>query len=495
MQSNKLFTLSAPSVTRHPSRAFLFPHELLEALPLSLKQQTFVAESRQTIKNILAGVDPRLILVVGPCSIHDLDSTLEYAEKLKQLSQSISNSFFVVMRTYFEKARTAVGWKGLASDPHLDGSNDIPTGLYLSRQLLLSLAEMGVPAATEFVEPTSGLYFGDLISWGCIGARTSESQLHRQMASGLTMPVAFKNNTSGNIEAAVNGIVSASHPHRFMAINKEGILEVVTTEGNPWGHLVLRGGTKQPNYESASIAQAVALLRQAKLSPSVFVDCSHDNACKIYEKQSSVFHSVINQISEGNRHIRGICLESHLHAGNQPLSGSSVDLKYGVSVTDACMDFETTQALIKWGHGMIKQISLLLLLLTMLSGCVPREKLSAFSEYVNREDLASYLVGTPDPSLNYPTVGQRLYINWNLPKEYADQELMLNLCMRFRDKTEIVQPVQLFQLSGTYVFELLNDDFFDRKGFLTYKIELFADQELIEKWCHQMWVELIIFNT
>jgi 3-deoxy-7-phosphoheptulonate synthase len=493
MQSNKSFTLSASDATRHQSRSFLFPNALLEALPSSLKQQSFVAESRQTIINILAGVDPRVILVLGPCSIHNVESALEYAEKLKQISLD-SNAFFLVMRTYFEKARTAVGWKGLAFDPHLDGSNGVPSGLYLSRQLLLSLAEMGVPAATEFLDPTSGLYFDDLISWGCIGARTSESQLHRQMASGLTMPVAFKNNTSGNIEAAINGIISASHPHRFMGINKAGILEIMNTEGNPWGHLVLRGGADKPNYESASIEQAILLLRQADLPPALFVDCSHDNACKMHEKQPAVFESVVHQISEGNRHIRGICLESHLNAGNQPLSNQPGDLKYGVSVTDACIDWETTRALIKWGNGMLKQVCLFLLLLTVFSGCV-REKLSAFSEYVNREDLASYLVGTPDPSLNYPTVGQRLYIHWDLPKEYAGQELMLKLTMRFRDKSEIVQPVELYQLFGTYVFELLNDDFFDRQGFLTYKIELFADQEPIEKWCHQMWVELITFNT
>lgn len=493
MQSDKIFTLPA-LVTRRQSRSFLFPNELWEVLPLQPNHQRFVAESRQAIKDILTGVDPRLMLLVGPCSIHDIESTLEYAERLKRLSNSISNTFFVVMRAYVEKPRTATGWKGLAFDPHLDGSNDISTGLYLSRQLLLSLAELEIPAATEFLEPTSGLYFGDLISWGCVGARTTESQLHRQMASGLEMPVAFKNNTSGNIEAAVNGIVAASQPHKFMAINKEGVLGVVNTEGNPWGHLVLRGGTERPNYDPASIAQAIAVLRQAELSPTLFVDCSHDNSCKLYEKQPSVFHSVINQISEGNRHIRGICLESHLNAGNQPLSRGCADLKYGTSITDSCMDWETTQSLLKWGHGMVKRMSLMLFLFAALSGCVPRDKLSAFSEYVNREDLASYLVGTPDPSLNYPTVGQRLYISWNLPKEYACQELMLKLYMRFRDRTEVIQSVQLDQISGTYVFELLNDDYFNHKGFLTYKIELLADQELVEKWYHQMWVELITFN-
>lgn len=435
------------------------------------------------------------MLLVGPCSIHDIDSALEYAEKLKHLSKSISNAFFVVMRAYIEKPRTATGWKGLAFDPHLDGSNDISTGLHLSRQLLLSLAEMEMPAATEFLEPTSGLYFGDLISWGCVGARTAESQLHRQMASGLPMPIAFKNNTSGNVEAAVNGIIAASHPHKFMAINKEGILGVVNTEGNPWGHLVLRGGIDRPNYDAESIAQAIASLRQSELSPTLFVDCAHDNSCKMHEKQPLVFQSVIRQISDGNRRIRGLYLESHLNAGNQPFSSGCADLKYGTSITDPCLDWETTQTLLKWGHGMVMRMGIMLFLFAALSGCMPRETLSAFSEYVNREDLASYLVGTPDPSLNYPSVGQKLYITWNLPKEYTCQDLMLKLTMRFRDRTEIIQPVQLYQNTGTYVFELLNDDYFTRKGFLTYKIELFADQQLVDKWCHQMWVELITFNS
>jgi hypothetical protein len=215
----------------------------------------------------------------------------------------------------------------------------------------------------------------------------------------------------------------------------------------------------------------------------------------MHEKQPSVFQSVITQVVEGNRHIRGLCLESHLNAGNQPINNGCDDLKYGTSITDPCMDWETTESLLKWGHRMVKRIGLLLLLCTFLSGCVSGDRLSAFSEYVNREDLASYRVGTPDPSLNYPTIGQRLFISWKLPSEYACQELMLKLTMRFRDRTEIVQPVILHQISGTYVFELLNDDYFNHKGFLTYKIELFADQQLVDRWCHQMWVELITFNT
>lgn len=494
MHSNKIFTLPAPASQRQ-NRSFLFPNELGEVLPLQQNHQRFVAESRQTIKDILTGVDPRLLLLVGPCSIHDLESSLEYAKRLKRLSESLSNAFFIVMRAYVEKPRSAVGWKGLAFDPHLDGSNDISTGLYLSRQLLLSLAEMEMPAATEFLEPTSGLYFGDLISWGCVGARTTESQLHRQMASGLAMPVAFKNNTSGNIEAAVNGIVAASHPHKFMATNKEGVLTVVNTEGNPWGHLVLRGGSERPNYDVDAIAQAIAILREAELSPTLLVDCSHDNSNKMHEKQPSVFQSVVTQISEGNRHIRGLCLESHLNAGNQSVKGGCADLKYGTSITDACMDWETTQSLLKWGHSMVKHLFLMLLLIGTLCACTSHEKISAFSEYVNREDLASYLVGAPDPSLNCPTVGQRLYINWDLPKEYACQELQIKLYMRFRDRSDLVQSVQLNQTSGIYVFELLNDEYFSRKGFLTYKIELYANGQLVEEWRHQMWVELINFNS
>lgn len=494
MHSDKILTLSIPAMKRQ-SRSFLFPNELLEVLPIQESHQRFVAESRQTIRDILTGVDSRLMLVVGPCSIHDLESALEYADRLRTFSKSISDSFFVVMRAYVEKPRTVTGWKGLAFDPHLDGSNDISNGLYLSRQLFLALAEMEVAAATEFLEPTSSLYFGDLVSWGCIGARTAESQLHRQIASGLPMPVAFKNNTSGNIEAAINGIISASHPHKFMASNQEGILSVIHTEGNPWGHLVLRGGTERPNYDAASVAQAIAALRKAELPPTLFIDCSHDNSGKLHEKQCAVFRSVIQQVSDGNRHIRGISLESHLNAGSQPFTAGCTDLEYGISITDPCMDWETTHSLIEWGHNLIKQVSLMLLLASLLSACCARPQLSAFSEYANREDLASYQVGTPDPSLNCPTVGQRLYIHWDLAEEYTCQELLIKLTMRYRDRTETIQSIQLYEKSGVYVFELLNEEYFNRKGFLTYKIELFADGQLIEKWCHQMWVELITFNT
>lgn len=492
MHSNKLLDLN-PLAKGIESRSFLFPNELLEMLPMQPNHATFVSECRQTIKNILSGKDPRLMLLVGPCSIHDVRSALDYAERLKNLSSSLSGTFFVVMRAYVEKPRSGIGWKGLAYDPHLDGTGDIFTGLYSSRQLLLSLAEMEIPAATEFLELTSSLYFGDLISWGCIGARTTESQLHRQLASGLEMPVAFKNNTSGSVEAAVNGILAASCPQKFIAANTLGSLEIVSTKGNPWGHLVLRGGKERPNYDPDSINKAIDILRQAELPPIIFIDCAHDNSYKMHDHQPAVFQSVIRQILEGNRHIRGICLESFLNAGNQTLSTGDADLKYGTSVTDSCIDWETTESLLGWGDKMLRRVGMLLLLFAVLSGCVRHKGLSAFSEYVNREDLASYIIGTPDPSLNYPDVGQRLYISWNLPNEYSDSELLIELTMRFKDRTEIVLPIKLCRISGTYVYELLNDEYFSRKGFLTYKIELFADGLRIENKCHQMWVESINF--
>ncbi len=315
-------------------RPLILPHELHEVLQLPSNRQDAISNSREIIKNILAGIDPRLLLIIGPCSVHDIDSTLEYANRLKELSQSISDSFFVVMRVYFEKPRSACGWKGFALDPHLDGSHEISKGHYLTRQLLVHLAELGLPAAAEFLEPTSGHYFGDLISWGCIGARTTESQLHRQMASGFNMPIAFKNNTCGNIEVAVNGIHAASQPHTFMTLNREGQLEVMHTLGNPDCHLVLRGGREKTNYDGCSVANAVDYLEKAKLSSSLLIDCSHDNSLRICENQPLVFRSVIEQIQAGNKQIKGICLESHLNHGKQPLPKSREDLIYGVSVTD-----------------------------------------------------------------------------------------------------------------------------------------------------------------
>lgn len=488
MQLNKIFSLPES----FSSGSLILPQELHDSLPTSKSQRLFIEESRQTIRKILSNADKRYLLIVGPCSIHDMDAALDYATRLKALSQSISDLFFVVMRVYLEKPRTAVGWKGLAFDPNLDGSYEIAKGLYLSRKLLLALADLGVPAATEFLEPAFSHYYEDLIAWGCVGARTTESQTHRQMASGFTMPIGFKNNTSGNIEVAVNGIFAASSPHTFVAANKDGILTVARTLGNPCAHLMLRGGIDRPNYDPISIAKAITCLKQANIDLGLLVDCSHDNSTRQHEKQSLVFQSVLQQIIEGNKLIKGLSLESHINEGSQPFVQEG-GLKYGLSITDSCMGWDTTQSLIKWGYSQLKNLCCLLLFMLAIASCTPKHNLSAFSEYVTREQLASYMVGTPDPALNSPTVGQKLYINWSLPEEFKCSQLTLKVYMRFKDRTEDVQIIPLSETSGIYVYALLNEDYFEHKGFLTYKIELLADGELIKEWRHQMWVDLITF--
>lgn len=348
-QRNKVIYLNGSCETT----SLLFPYQLLEVLPTLPIHHDFVSDSRKTIQNIVAGRDPRLLLIAGPCSIHDIDSALEYANRLKSLSQSISDTLFLVMRVYFEKPRTSIGWRGFSSDPHLDGSMDIRTGHFLTRQLLLHLADMGLPVAAEFLEPTSSLYFGDLISWGCIGARTTESQLHRQMASGLPMPIGFKNTTSGSLEAAINGIAAASQPHTFMAINHEGVLSIVKTEGNPQCHLVLRGGNEKPNYDANSIALALEGLKSSNLPKQLLVDCSHDNSFRSHEMQSVVFESVINQVLEGNKYIRGLSVESHLNEGKQAFPACPSKVRYGVSLTDSCIGWEMTQQLALWGASVL----------------------------------------------------------------------------------------------------------------------------------------------
>lgn len=481
------------SLTDSGSGPLLLPNELLEALPLLPNGEYFIQSSRQTIKNILAGIDPRTLLIVGPCSIHDVDSTLEYASRLKVLSQSISDAFFVVMRVYFEKPRSVGGWKGFALDPHLNGSHDISSGLHLTRQILLRLAEIELPAAAEFLEPTSGHYFGDLISWGCVGARTTESQIHRQMASGLGMPMAFKNNTSGNIEVAVNGIYSASHPHVFMALNREGKLAVVQTSGNPSCHLVLRGGREKSNYDPGSIAKAFDCLEKVNLPACVVIDCSHDNSKRNYENQATVFQSVIKQIQAGNKKIRGLCLESHLNHGKQPFPLNRSDLQYGVSLTDSCLGWDATKSLVLWGYEVLKNAALIFVLCLGLSSCRAHSKIVVSSEYVTHEDLASFRVGTPDPALNRPPVGQKIYIRWNLP-DLAEKPLTCKLYLRFRDRSEAVESIELPHHYGIHVYALMDQLYFTRRGILSYKVEIFAADKLVEECRHHMWVDLITFS-
>lgn len=331
------------------------PHELLQELPASPSQLNFVAETRRDIQQILDGQDNRLLLIVGPCSIHDTTAAKEYATKLRQLTLSVSDTFRIVMRVYFEKPRTTLGWKGVLYDPWLDGSHDIATGMRWTRQLLLDLAEMEVAAATEFLDPTSVNYFGDLVSWGCIGARTTSSQTHRQMASGLPMPVAFKNSIDGNIDTAIHGILNASSPHSLIGMNVHGRISSMRTAGNPYAHIVLRGAKGKPNYDPQSILHALDRLRQSRIPERLLIDCSHDNSYRTAENQVAVFQSVLHQIVEGNNNIRGLLLESHLFAGNQPFTADLTKLQYGVSLTDPCLNWQTTERLILWGHQFLKR--------------------------------------------------------------------------------------------------------------------------------------------
>lgn len=331
------------------------PQEIIKAFPCSKEQGAFLAKSRQTLANILSGHDSRFLLIVGPCSIHDEASILEYAHKLKNLSKSVCDVFYLVMRAYFEKPRTSIGWKGLLYDPKLDGSDDIASGITLTRKILVELAEMQVPTASEFLDLASAWYFADLISWGCIGARTAASQTHRQLASLLPMPVAFKNTTEGSVDIAINGILSAALPHSFIGADFTGKLCRIKSKGNTHGHLVLRGSEQGPNYDPESIASTQRKLEEAGLSSNLLVDCSHDNSFRQYDRQAAVFQSVIKQYVENNANIRGVLLESHLHAGNQPIRQGIQKPIQGISITDPCLNWEATERLVQWGYACIKQ--------------------------------------------------------------------------------------------------------------------------------------------
>ncbi len=312
-----------------------------------------VVESRQSIKEILSGADKRLLVIVGPCSIHDEAAATEYANRLAGLRRQTSSTLYVVMRVYFEKPRTTVGWKGLIYDPYLNGSFAMEEGLRKARRLLLAITEMGVPAATEMLDPIVPQYIADLITWGSIGARTTESQTHRQMASGLSMPVGFKNTTEGNIQIAIDAMRSARSPHSFLGIDKDGRTAIVKTRGNPWGHLILRGGRDGPNYDPTSVAEAVAALRQADLPPAILVDCSHANSGKKFQQQEVVWRSVLEQRLAGNTALIGMMLESNLHEGSQPLPEDPTLLRYGVSITDECIGWEKTEELLREAHALL----------------------------------------------------------------------------------------------------------------------------------------------
>lgn len=321
------------------------PRRIKKLFPLSFSDLQFVERNRLIAQNIIAGKDPRKAIVVGPCSIHDRKSTLEYAMRFKELSERVAESCFLVMRVYIEKPRTITGWKGLIYDPFLDNSDDMSTGLVWARQLLTELTQMGVPIATEFVDPLAGLYFQDLISWGFIGARTSASQPHRQFASSLQCPMGFKNSTDGNIDDAIHGIISTQVPHVFMNIDEDGILSKIRSQGNSSSHIVLRGSQGAPNYDSDSVFFAMERLKTFKLLPRLMIDCAHGNSQKHFERQPEVFQMILEQIERGNTNIFGLMLESHLREGSQMMSDPSC-LEYAVSITDACINWSTTEELI-----------------------------------------------------------------------------------------------------------------------------------------------------
>lgn len=327
------------------------PAILRKELPMTEAANRTVIEGREAIKRILRQEDHRLLVIVGPCSIHDVDAALEYAERLDALRRELQDHLYMVMRVYFEKPRTTVGWKGFLFDPNLDGSDDMVAGLARARQLLLHINEMGLPAATETLDPITPQYLADLISWAAIGARTTESQTHREMASGLSMPIGYKNSTEGVLQVAIDAMEAARHPHTFLGVDKEGRTAVIRTRGNAWGHVVLRGGKARPNYDPASIDDACEQLRQAKLEPVLMVDCSHANSNKRHEQQEEVWNAMMAQRSAGNRAIIGMMVESNLHEGNQKIPQDLSQLRYGVSVTDACVNWETTARMMRQAHA------------------------------------------------------------------------------------------------------------------------------------------------
>ncbi|MCB5161424.1 3-deoxy-7-phosphoheptulonate synthase [Marinomonas algarum] len=338
MSNTRLEDLNIASFT-----SLVTPSQLKEALPVSDSISQQVAESRDTIKNIMDGKDHRLAIVIGPCSIHDPEAALDYATRLKALADKVDDTLFIIMRAYFEKPRTTVGWKGLINDPNLDGTFDIDKGIRIGRKLLIDLAELGLPLATEALDPISPQYIQDLISWSAIGARTTESQTHREMASGLSGPVGFKNGTDGGLTVAVNAMQSVSHSHSFLGINENGQVSIVNTKGNAYGHLVLRGGNGLPNYDAENIAQSESALSAAKLKHNIMVDCSHENSNKKPERQVTVVEDSTQQILNGNHSIMGLMIESNIGWGNQKMTENRCDLQYGVSITDACIDWETTE--------------------------------------------------------------------------------------------------------------------------------------------------------
>ena len=345
---NKLINTNIKS-----SHVLLTPNEVKEKLPLNKTAEHTILKFRQEIEHILDFQDRRKFIVVGPCSIHDPKAAIEYGEKLHALAEKVQDKLLLIMRVYFEKPRTTVGWKGLINDPEMDDSFNVEKGILIARNLLLKLTELGLPTATEALDPIIPQYISELISWSAIGARTTESQTHREMASGLSMPVGFKNGTDGNIQVAINALKSAKTPHNFLGINQKGQVSVFQTKGNAHGHVILRGGN-QPNFEAENIKLVEEQLKTANLSPRIVVDCSHGNTNKDYRLQSLVFENIIQQIVDGNSSIVGMMLESNLYAGSQAITGNREDLKYGVSVTDKCINWEETERIILAAHAKLQ---------------------------------------------------------------------------------------------------------------------------------------------
>ena len=341
MDSHQVSDINIVKISPLPS-----PEQLCRAIPRTDEQAAFIAKARRDIREIIFGDDKRILVVIGPCSIHDTKAGIDYARRLAALSAKVSDRMMLVMRTYFEKPRTSVGWKGLIMDPHLDGSADIPTGLAIARQFLSDVIALGVPTATELLDPITPQYIADLICWSAIGARTTESQTHRQMASGLSMPLGFKNATSGSLAAAVNAIKAATQSQTFLGVSPNGTASSVTTRGNPNCHIILRGGEKGPNYGAEHVAQAKAILQKAGLLPAIMIDASHDNAAKDHNRQPAVVHDLVQQILAGEHSIIGAMIESNIEEGNQPYPQPIKDLRYGCSITDKCIDWATTEALL-----------------------------------------------------------------------------------------------------------------------------------------------------
>ena len=356
LQSNSITQNDIDDVNLQSIHPLVTPAELKTELPLTESAYQTVLHGRETIRNILDGKDKRIFVVIGPCSIHDPVAAHEYADRLKVLSDKIKDSIYIVMRVYFEKPRTTVGWKGLINDPDMNDSFNIEKGLRIGRKLLVELNEKGLPCATEALDPNSQQYYQDLISWSAIGARTTESQTHREMSSGLSSPVGFKNGTDGGLTVATNAMQSVKHGHHFLGLNNQGQVSVIRTSGNPYAHVVLRGGNGKPNYDAGSVAEAEAALAKAKVSTKIMIDTSHANSNKDPFLQPLVLKNITEQIIDGNKSIIGIMVESHLKGGRQEIPENLCDLEYGKSVTDGCIDWDTTEKVLLEMHEALKDV-------------------------------------------------------------------------------------------------------------------------------------------